>query len=441
MAKLRHKYKDDPEVFAEEIVQTHLARPEGKSHPEYRGAPNEELDADFSTENMPKNMHPAHDVQRRKRRAVAILEEHGKREGVLFVDATRYPRPAARIGESSNPQSRALREFAITAAAGVNAAYQKAEASPRSLVVPTGILLHRTAGGSTTVDNGSLVWLRDGRKPEQTVVGASVRLVRCSHLNNPRKRWTFLGNRNISCSPEADASRLLWQPSSFADLSLASGVADGAILSWPGQTPEVQTWRLQRQRSHSGSCSWDLARLSLRALEMLLAVKPVRMMFHCAVAVRSVLPGKRAMLWMAQGDDVEAEVSGGDVASPPGANMAGRHFELVRSFGGDESHPTVVNLTQIFRLLSLYTPIKTALRGSVEGAPSAVLVGVQDTLRRTKEDGSLNKAKLRDLIEARMRDLTTGPGDSNQHEDSDHVDFKGEVDDSILYYLSGYALA
>ncbi|KAH7978290.1 hypothetical protein HPB49_005115 [Dermacentor silvarum] len=34
MAKLRHKYKDDPEAFAEEIVQTHLARPEGKSHPE-----------------------------------------------------------------------------------------------------------------------------------------------------------------------------------------------------------------------------------------------------------------------------------------------------------------------------------------------------------------------------------------------------------------------
>ncbi|KAH7942363.1 hypothetical protein HPB49_023453 [Dermacentor silvarum] len=48
MAKLRHNYKDDPEAFAEEIVQTHLARPEGKSHPVYRRAPNEELDADFS---------------------------------------------------------------------------------------------------------------------------------------------------------------------------------------------------------------------------------------------------------------------------------------------------------------------------------------------------------------------------------------------------------
>ncbi|KAH6942235.1 hypothetical protein HPB50_002028 [Hyalomma asiaticum] len=33
MAKLRHKYKDDPEAFAEEIVQTHLDRPEGRTHP------------------------------------------------------------------------------------------------------------------------------------------------------------------------------------------------------------------------------------------------------------------------------------------------------------------------------------------------------------------------------------------------------------------------
>ncbi|KAL1424126.1 hypothetical protein MTO96_003624 [Rhipicephalus appendiculatus] len=52
MAKLRHKYKDDPEAFAEEIVQTHLARPAGQSHLEYRGAPNEELDADFSVQEI-----------------------------------------------------------------------------------------------------------------------------------------------------------------------------------------------------------------------------------------------------------------------------------------------------------------------------------------------------------------------------------------------------
>lgn len=52
MAKLQHRYKDDPDAFAEEIVQTHLARPEGRTHPKYSGAPNEELDADFSLQEI-----------------------------------------------------------------------------------------------------------------------------------------------------------------------------------------------------------------------------------------------------------------------------------------------------------------------------------------------------------------------------------------------------
>ncbi|XP_054928786.2 uncharacterized protein [Dermacentor andersoni] len=57
----------------------------------------------IQTENMPKNMHPVHDVQRRIRRAVAILEKHGRQEGVLFVDAARYPRP---VGDSPGDEER-----------------------------------------------------------------------------------------------------------------------------------------------------------------------------------------------------------------------------------------------------------------------------------------------------------------------------------------------
>ncbi|KAH8031523.1 hypothetical protein HPB51_018092 [Rhipicephalus microplus] len=48
MAKLRHKYKDDPQAFVEEIIQTHLAHPADESHVEYCGAPSEELDAELS---------------------------------------------------------------------------------------------------------------------------------------------------------------------------------------------------------------------------------------------------------------------------------------------------------------------------------------------------------------------------------------------------------
>ncbi|KAL1419629.1 hypothetical protein MTO96_025200 [Rhipicephalus appendiculatus] len=45
MAKLQHKYTDDLEALADEVVRTHLTRPGSLDHPEYTGAPNEELDA------------------------------------------------------------------------------------------------------------------------------------------------------------------------------------------------------------------------------------------------------------------------------------------------------------------------------------------------------------------------------------------------------------
>ncbi|XP_075730616.1 uncharacterized protein LOC142772299 [Rhipicephalus microplus] len=52
MAKLRHKYKGDLEALMDEIVRTHLTRTEGLDNAEYTGAPNEELDADFSVQEI-----------------------------------------------------------------------------------------------------------------------------------------------------------------------------------------------------------------------------------------------------------------------------------------------------------------------------------------------------------------------------------------------------
>ncbi|XP_037504745.2 uncharacterized protein LOC119379517 [Rhipicephalus sanguineus] len=95
-----------------------------------------------------------------------------------------------------------------------------------------------------------------------------------------------------------------------------------------------------------------------------------------------------------------------------------RHFGLVRSFGGDESHPTVVNFTQIFRLLSLYTPIKTAMRGSVQGVPGNVLASVQDTLRTTREVQRTKHACLRKFIEKKLLRIATAATDQPKTEAS-----------------------
>ncbi|KAH7959638.1 hypothetical protein HPB49_012658 [Dermacentor silvarum] len=117
-----------------------------------------------------------------------------------------------------------------------------------------------------------------------------------------------------------------------------------------------------------------------------------------------------------------------------------RHFGLARSFGGDESHPTVVNFSQIFRLLSLYTPIKTALRGSVQGTPCSVLISVTDTLKRTKDAHQEEKVRLHDIVEAKMMEITTASADASEQGPSDHAYYRGDVEDTVVYYLCGYVI-
>ncbi|KAK8772159.1 hypothetical protein V5799_024595 [Amblyomma americanum] len=117
-----------------------------------------------------------------------------------------------------------------------------------------------------------------------------------------------------------------------------------------------------------------------------------------------------------------------------------RHFGLVRSFGGDESHPTVVNFTQIFRLLSLYTPIKTALRGSVQGVAGNVLVGVQDTLKMTRAVHRIKQASLHGSIQQKLIEMTSDPARTPDQQDDDHCYFKGDVGHAVVYYLSGYVV-
>lgn len=60
------------------------------------------------------------------------------------------------------------------------------------------------------------------------------------------------------------------------------------------------------------------------------------------------------------------------------------YFGVVRSFGGDEDHPTITHFGQIFRLLSLYTPLKMATKGNCTGEADPVLVTVEQSLSAKK---------------------------------------------------------
>uniref|UniRef100_A0A6B0UJB5 Putative secreted protein n=1 Tax=Ixodes ricinus TaxID=34613 RepID=A0A6B0UJB5_IXORI len=55
-----------------------------------------------------------------------------------------------------------------------------------------------------------------------------------------------------------------------------------------------------------------------------------------------------------------------------------RFFGMIRSFGGDEDHPTIISFSHIYRLLSLYTPIKACIHGSVTGESTYVLATMEE---------------------------------------------------------------
>ncbi|KAH8039273.1 hypothetical protein HPB51_005519 [Rhipicephalus microplus] len=62
-----------------------------------------------------------------------------------------------------------------------------------------------------------------------------------------------------------------------------------------------------------------------------------------------------------------------------------RFFGITRSFGGDEDHPTILSFSHIYRLLSLYTPVKASIAGNVQEEPTLILATVQETMKQGKK--------------------------------------------------------
>ncbi|KAH6923787.1 hypothetical protein HPB50_006924 [Hyalomma asiaticum] len=76
-----------------------------------------------------------------------------------------------------------------------------------------------------------------------------------------------------------------------------------------------------------------------------------------------------------------------------------RFFGLVRSFGGDEDHPTVAKFSQLFRLLSLYTPIKLATKGNCEAGQAGterVLMSTFESLGEKRREALQKKKSLKE---------------------------------------------
>nr|XP_037275566.1 uncharacterized protein LOC119168265 [Rhipicephalus microplus] len=75
-----------------------------------------------------------------------------------------------------------------------------------------------------------------------------------------------------------------------------------------------------------------------------------------------------------------------------------RFFGIVRSFHGDDDHPTIIQFSQIYRLLSLFTPVRNAAKGNCPGPAEGVLVSIHESLAEKAKAA----AELKLAVEAKL---------------------------------------
>ncbi|ODM88044.1 Transposable element P transposase, partial [Orchesella cincta] len=81
-----------------------------------------------------------------------------------------------------------------------------------------------------------------------------------------------------------------------------------------------------------------------------------------------------------------------------------KFFGLVRSFGGDNSHPTATSFSHIFRLLSIYCPTSTIIKGNVRtneetsGAVTSYVETLNELRLTAQEKNKKVRSDLEDLV-------------------------------------------
>ncbi|KAH7969529.1 hypothetical protein HPB52_019305 [Rhipicephalus sanguineus] len=119
-----------------------------------------------------------------------------------------------------------------------------------------------------------------------------------------------------------------------------------------------------------------------------------------------------------------------------------RFFGITRSFGGDEDHPTILSFSHIYRLLSLYAPVKASIAGNVQEEPTLILATVQGTMKQGKKQQLATYEKLRETISGKLSEVCL-PGISSASQSGptplpDHGYALPAAQECVVYYLCGY---
>lgn len=121
-----------------------------------------------------------------------------------------------------------------------------------------------------------------------------------------------------------------------------------------------------------------------------------------------------------------------------------RFFGNIRSYGGHEDHPTIVNFSYIFRLLTIYAPMKAAIKGNVEDHEDIfpVLSGVLEASVKYSE---CKKEKLHARLERKLEELCFALPDTSTmaalpSTSKGHHYSKATTEDCVIYCLDGYTV-
>uniref|UniRef100_A0A224YZD4 Protein containing THAP domain n=1 Tax=Rhipicephalus zambeziensis TaxID=60191 RepID=A0A224YZD4_9ACAR len=96
-----------------------------------------------------------------------------------------------------------------------------------------------------------------------------------------------------------------------------------------------------------------------------------------------------------------------------------RFFGVVRSFHGDDDHPTIVQFSQIYRLLSLFTPVKNAVRGNCSGQADTVLVSLQKSLGEKAKAAAEIKRAVEAKLHKKLFGITASEGNGDELDEHD----------------------
>ncbi|KAH8033865.1 hypothetical protein HPB51_016637 [Rhipicephalus microplus] len=113
-----------------------------------------------------------------------------------------------------------------------------------------------------------------------------------------------------------------------------------------------------------------------------------------------------------------------------------RFFGIVRSFHGDDDHPTIIQFSQIYRLLSLFTPVRNAVKGSCSRPAEGVLVSIHESLAEKAKAA----AELKLAVEAKLDKKLLGMVCTEDVccDERDHGYQKAGAHEMVVYYLAGF---